>query len=225
MRKQLDLWEVRFHFPGPLLLSWSVGALEKGLLQVRLLFALCLVSEEICPVRPSRAWVCVCVYVWVYLCLYLCASTCISVYVSVVCICACVCLYTCLCPSVPVSLCLCVHVSVSVLGPPHLPRPPSWESCVLSKVPAMAPRGGEGREEVEGRGREGRPYVCLEGRVHSLEIQCLQCPALFPQTTMQTGLQVPWCLQGPQAHVNLTALRDSMGFKAFATQSVAGGFH
>ena len=102
MRKQLDLWEVRFHFPGPLLLSWSVGALEKGLLQVRLLFALCLVPEEICPVRPSRAWVCVCVYVCVYLCLYLCAPMCISVYVSVVCICVCVCLYTCLCPSVPV---------------------------------------------------------------------------------------------------------------------------
>lgn len=78
---------------------------------------------------------------------------------------------------------------------------------------------------MAGRGREGRLYVCLEGRVHSLEIQCPQCPALFPQTTIQTGLQVPWCLQGPRAHVNLIALRDSMGFKAFATQSMAGGFH
>ena len=118
MRKQLDLWEVRFHFPGPLLLSWSVGALEKGLLQVRLLFALCLVSEEICPVRPSRAWVCVCVYVWVYLCLYLCASTCISVYVSVVCICACVCL----CPSLD-----------SGLKAGSVP----YSSCILGLLPTV----------------------------------------------------------------------------------------
>ena len=78
---------------------------------------------------------------------------------------------------------------------------------------------------MAGRGREGRLYVCLEGRVHSLEIQCPQCPALFPQTTIRTGLQVPWCLQGPRAHLNLIALRDSMGFKAFANQNMAGGFH
>lgn len=75
LRKQLDLWEVHFYFPGPHLLSWSVGALEKGLLQVRLLFAFCLVPEEISPAKPSRGWVCVCVYVCVYLCL--CVSVCV----------------------------------------------------------------------------------------------------------------------------------------------------
>lgn len=127
--------------------------------------------------------VCICVRLGVYLCTCLWS---VSVRVSV-------CIRVCTC----VSLSLCVHVSVSVLGPAHLPRPPSWESCVLSKVPAMAPRGGEGREGVVGRGREGWLCVCLEGRIHSLEIHCPQCPALFPQTTIQTGLQVPWCLQGP----------------------------
>ena len=89
---------MRFHFPGPHLLSWSVGALEKGLLQVRLLFALCLVPEEIFPARPSRSWVCVCVYVCVSLCL------CVSVYIYMY-ICVRVCgLYLCVCLSVYLSV-------------------------------------------------------------------------------------------------------------------------
>lgn len=57
-----------------------------------------------------------------------------------------------------------------------------------------------------------------------MEIQCPQCPALFPQTTMRTRLQVPWCLQGPQAHVNLTALVRFHGLGLPASKCV-GGFY
>lgn len=119
LRKQLDLWEVRFHFPGPLL-SWSVGALEKGLLQVRLLFALCLVLKRSALSAPAglgcvsvsmcvSIYVCICVHPCVYLCTCLWSvSVCVSV-----CIRVCVLLYLCI-----VSVCPCIRVCVGATSPP-----------------------------------------------------------------------------------------------------------
>lgn len=132
------------------------------------------------PALPGPAGVgCVSVSkcVSIYVCVYLCVSTCVSVYMSVVCVCVCVCIRVC------VPLYLCIFVSMC----------PCICVCVGASSPPTPTLLGELRPEQgtcygsQRRGREGWLSVCLEGRVHSLEIQRPQCPALFPQTTIQTG--------------------------------------
>lgn len=154
------------------------------------------------PALPGPAGVgCVSVSkcVSIYVCVYLCVSTCVSVYMSVVCICACVCIRVCvplyLCIFVSMCPCICVCVGASSPPTPTLlgELRPKQDTCYGSQR----------------RGREGWLYVCLDGRVHSLEIQRPQCPALFPQTTIQTGLQVPWVPAGP------TGTRESYSFERF----------